>query len=57
MVKGICCVCGRNVGGFTDPKAWECDGCKRIYCKKCAPKRKGILSDKPVCFKCGRMLH
>jgi len=57
VVRGVCCICGRNIGGFTDPKAWECDGCHHIYCKKCVPKRKGIISDKPVCPKCGRILH
>ncbi|MEM4658536.1 MAG: hypothetical protein QXX77_08980 [Candidatus Methanosuratincola sp.] len=56
MVKGVCCVCHRNVGGFFEERAWRCEGCGRLYCKRCAPKRKGLLSDHPVCPRCGRML-
>jgi hypothetical protein len=57
MVKGVCCICHKNIGGFLDKKAWECEGCKRIFCRSCAPKRKGLITDKPVCPFCGRILR
>lgn len=55
MARGICASCGKQLGGFMGPKAWECPGCRKFYCDSCGPKV-GLVFKKPTCPSCGREL-
>jgi predicted RNA-binding Zn-ribbon protein involved in translation (DUF1610 family) len=55
MAKGICVVCGKQVGGFLQSKGYACPGCGKCYCEACSPKT-GSLFKKPTCPDCGRQL-
>jgi hypothetical protein len=52
MVRGFCSVCGKEVGGFLKPPAWQCPRCKKIFCADCCPKV-GLVFKKPACPECG----
>ena len=55
MAKGICVICGKEVGGLFKPPGGACPGCGKLYCLSCAPKTGKILKT-PVCPTCGRAL-
>lgn len=52
MVRGFCSACGKQVGGFLKPKAWQCPRCKKLFCNDCCPKV-GLIFKKPACPECG----
>ena len=52
MVRGMCKVCGKQVGGFLNSASWQCPRCKLLYCKDCCPKV-GLIFKKPACPDCG----
>lgn len=52
MVRGFCAGCGREVGSFLKPKAWQCPICRKLYCAPCCPKV-GFIFRKPACPNCG----
>lgn len=52
MVRGFCSVCGKQVGGFLKPTAWQCPRCKKVFCQDCCPKV-GLVFKKPACPECG----
>jgi len=52
VVRGFCAVCGRTIGGFLKPTAWQCPRCKKIFCADCCPKV-GLVFKKPACPECG----
>ena len=56
MGKGFCAGCGKEVGGFLGPKAFQCPGCKKMYCKDCGPKT-GLIFKSPTCPTCGVKLN
>ncbi|MGA2309383.1 MAG: hypothetical protein ABSG57_07535 [Candidatus Bathyarchaeia archaeon] len=52
MVRGFCGKCGKEIGGFMKPAAWQCPSCKKVYCEACCPKV-GLVFKKPACPNCG----
>lgn len=52
MVRGFCATCGKQVGGFMKPRAWQCQRCRKVYCETCGPKV-GLIFKKPACPECG----
>jgi anaerobic ribonucleoside-triphosphate reductase len=56
MARGICANCGKQVGGFMQPRGYSCPGCGKCYCENCGPKI-GLLIKRPTCPNCGRELN
>ncbi|HVP22579.1 MAG TPA: hypothetical protein VMS77_01550 [Conexivisphaerales archaeon] len=56
MVRGFCSKCGRQVGGFGKPAAWQCPRCEKLFCADCGPKV-GLVFKKPACPDCGIEMH
>ena len=52
---GFCSVCKKEIGGIFKPSAYQCPGCKKLFCKDCAP-RSGMIIKKPCCPECGVQL-
>lgn len=52
MPRGFCAKCGREVGSFPKPAAWQCPRCQRVFCQACCPKV-GVVFKKPACPDCG----
>lgn len=52
MPRGFCGTCGKQVGGFLKPTAWQCPRCKKVFCEDCCPKV-GLVFKKPACPDCG----
>jgi len=52
MVRGFCSACGKQVGGFLKPPAWQCPRCGKLFCFDCCPKV-GLIFKKPACPECG----
>jgi len=48
MPAALCTICGKNVGGFLQAKAWRCPSCRKSYCDNCPPKV-GSFFKKPSC--------
>jgi len=51
-VRGYCFQCHKEVGGFFKPPAWQCPGCRKLYCEKCPKKKVGRYFKKLVCPEC-----
>jgi DNA-directed RNA polymerase subunit RPC12/RpoP len=52
MAKGFCSSCGKEVGTFLRPLGYQCERCKKIFCKACSPKI-GLIFKSPACPDCG----
>lgn len=52
MVRGFCAHCGKEIGGYWRPPAWQCVRCRRLYCDRCPRKTVGRWFRKPACPEC-----
>ena len=52
MVRGLCSVCGRQVGGLFKAVPWQCPKCRSLFCEACPKKKVGRWFKKPFCPNC-----
>jgi len=52
LVRGLCSVCSKEVGGLLKSKPWQCPKCRSLFCRDCPKKEVGRLFKKPMCPNC-----
>jgi hypothetical protein len=57
LVRGYCIQCNRQVGGFRGRIAWQCPGCRKLYCDTCPKRKVGRFFKKLVCPECRIEMH
>ena len=52
LVRGLCSVCGREVGGYLRPRPWQCTKRRSLFCMDCPKKMVGRWFKKPGSPEC-----